>query len=185
VPHPVFLFGSGEGVEVDHRFPGRLVLAVLGQRRAPPEALGMLLVAPEIVEMVADLADHGNLRVGIEHLEDARVQRLEVLAFGVLGYGLGVFLLYPIEGLGPVDVLEPEVFVVRIRRRGGRGFRGVVCLGHATEGKGEGQRNPASVHRFRSWGRGGTMVGAAIAARSQRSNEAARQAPSPPWRLLQ
>ncbi len=107
----------------------------------------MLLVAPEVVVVVADLRDHGDLRVGIEHLEDARIEGLEILAFRVLGDGLGVARLDPFQRLGAVDVVEPEVFIIGAGFDGGRGGLGrFVGLGHATEGKGDGQRNPASMH---------------------------------------
>jgi hypothetical protein len=38
-PDPVFGLGLGQGVEIQHQFPGRLGLAVLGQRGAPPRAV--------------------------------------------------------------------------------------------------------------------------------------------------
>ena len=49
-PDPVLALGGGQRVEVEHGFPARLRLAVLGERRAPPQAALVLLVLPEVVQ---------------------------------------------------------------------------------------------------------------------------------------
>src|SRR5690606_29686876 len=65
VPDPVLALGLVEGVEVDDGFPLGVVRAVGLQRGAAPEAALVLRVLPEVVVVVADLADVRNLGVGV------------------------------------------------------------------------------------------------------------------------
>ena len=56
MPDPVLLLGLAEGVEVEHGLPGGLGLAVLVERRPPPEPALVLGVLPEVVVVGPDLA---------------------------------------------------------------------------------------------------------------------------------
>ncbi|MCY1377852.1 hypothetical protein D9M69_654470 [compost metagenome] len=118
MPDPVLLVGLGQRVEVEHGFPVGLGLAVFGQRGAPPQALGVLLVAPEVVEERADLAHHRNAGLGVEHFEDALLHPLEGGRPRVALHGLRVVLARPFELFGAVDVFEPLV-LVGLRGSGG------------------------------------------------------------------
>ncbi len=114
--HPLGVARGRQRVDVEHRLPGRLVLLELGQGGPAVDAARVLVVAPEVVEIVAPLGDTGNPRLRIE-----RRQRLPLKA-GELGMRLeplgggGVLLLDPGHGALAVDLLEPEV--------------GVFCGGH-------------------------------------------------------
>jgi hypothetical protein len=115
VPYPVLAIGCGQRVDVEHGLPCGLGLAVLGQRGAAPEALRMRLVAPEVVVAGADLADHRDAFVGVEHFEDALFERLERGRLRIGLHGLRVLLPGPGQLRIAVDVFEPEVFVVLLR----------------------------------------------------------------------
>ena len=137
VPDPVLLLGGAQRVEVDHRLPGGMLLAVLLERRAPPEAAGVLCVPPEVVEEGAVLLDHGDAGVRVEDVEDALLEGGEAArlqdpgALGVAGPG-------PLEGLLARDVLEPEVAVLGGGRLGGvRGGGGKGRVHDQREGEGE------------------------------------------------
>ena len=119
VPDPVLLLGLGEGVEVEHRLPLRLRLAVLVERRAPPQPALVLLVAPEVVVELAALRDVGDLLLRIEDLEQAVVERLELRPLGQFGGGLRVALLDPRERLLAGHVFEPQEWVLLPIGRGG------------------------------------------------------------------
>ena len=70
VPDPVLALGLVSASRSMHGFPLRLRLAVFVQRGAPPQAALVLLVLPEVVVVLADLLDAGDLRVGIEDRAD-------------------------------------------------------------------------------------------------------------------
>ena len=63
VPDPVLALGLVQRVQVQHRLPLRLRLAVLGQRGAAPDTAFVLLVLPEVVVVVADLLHARDLGV--------------------------------------------------------------------------------------------------------------------------
>src|SRR3546814_16041907 len=77
----------------------------------------VLRVLPEVVVVLAALADVGDLGVGIEHGEDVGLELVEARRAGQFGFGAGVLLAHP--GQLPVagDVFQPQV------RVGGRGDR--------------------------------------------------------------
>jgi hypothetical protein len=113
VPDPVLLLGDVELVEVDHRFPLRIRLAVFLERRAPPEAALVRLVLPEVVVVVADLLDAGDLGVGIEDGADVGFELAEVGRLRELCFRLGVLLADPGDRLVVVHGLEPLIGIVR------------------------------------------------------------------------
>src|SRR3546814_236614 len=80
----------------------------------------VLRVLPEVVVVLAALADVGDLGVGIEHGEDVGFELVEARRAGQFGFGAGVLFAHP--GQLPVagDVLEPQVWI------GGRGRHGVL-----------------------------------------------------------
>ena len=57
VPHPILLFFFRQPVEVQHRFPMWRCFSIFFERCAPPEAAHVLVVAPEIIVMLAALLD--------------------------------------------------------------------------------------------------------------------------------
>src|SRR3546814_2025596 len=89
-------------------FRSRLVLAVLLERGAAPYAALVLRVLPEVVVVLAALADVGDLGVGIEHGEDVGFELVEARRAGQFGFGAGVLFAHP--GQLPVagDVLRSE-----------------------------------------------------------------------------
>ena len=98
-------------VEIQQSFPLRLRVCVIGDRRAPPDALGMLCVLPEIEDkLVIQFA--GRNAVGrIEDLENS-IEILLIIGIGFQhGGGIGVLRLDPFHRPGPVNVFEPEVRV--------------------------------------------------------------------------
>ena len=115
MPHPVLLLGRREGVEIDHRLPGRLRLAVFLEARPPPHPLRVLGVAPEVVEVAADLPHHRDPVLGIEDREDPLLEAPEGVIVGQARSHLGIPLLDPFELLLAADILEPLVRVVRDR----------------------------------------------------------------------
>src|SRR3546814_3695081 len=76
-------------------FPLRLVLAVFLERGAAPDAALVLRVLPEVVVVLAALADVGDLGVGIEHGEDVGLELVEARRAGQFGFGAGVLLAHP------------------------------------------------------------------------------------------
>src|SRR5262249_38469526 len=93
--------------------PGRLGLAVLLQRGAPPQAFWMRGVAPEIVEQAAAPRGAGNAVVGVEHVEHRGAVGLEP-RIDQRARGLGIARRDPFAHLRAVDLLEPEIGVGRV-----------------------------------------------------------------------
>ena len=141
VPDPVLLLRGAERVEVDHRLPRRVVLAVLGERRAPPEAAGVLRVAPEVVVPGPELLDERDAGVRVQDVEDALLEGGEVAGFQDL-CALGVAGPRPVEGLLPRHVLEPEVAVL-----GGGRLGGVAGGGRSGRAHGQHEGEGEAVHR--------------------------------------
>ena len=149
VPHPADALGLGEGVDVDEHLPLRLGGAVGRPGGAPPDAAHVLGVGPEVVEVLAALDHAGDLRGGVEDLEDAGAQLGEPRRGGQRGLRLGVAGPDPRQGLLALDVLEPAVRV--LGHHGGRGPVGVGGARHACyhiTGRGRvGAAAPAHVRR--------------------------------------
>jgi hypothetical protein len=100
-----------QGVVVDDGMPGGLGGQVVGQRGLAEEAVGVVGVAPKVVDFAAALLGEGHAVGGFGELEG-----LGVIG-GVAGVGLEDFQGAVVLGLDPGhgaragDVLEPEVFV--------------------------------------------------------------------------
>ena len=118
VPDPVFVFGRGEGVEVEDGLPRRLGLPVFLRRGPPPDALRMFRVAPEVVEPIPDLRHHRDPLLRVEDSEQPRLEPLEIVRLGERPHALRIPLAHPRELLLPRHVLEPEM---RVGRRFGGG----------------------------------------------------------------
>ncbi|PBI84826.1 hypothetical protein BKP43_50060 [Variovorax boronicumulans] len=116
VPNPVLAVLRGQRVEVEHGLPRGLGRAVLVERGAAPQALGVRLVAPEVVVQRTDLADHRNARVRVEHLEQALLDRLEGRRLRIGVNGMCILLASPVQSGFAVDVFEPEMGVFVVRR---------------------------------------------------------------------
>ena len=124
-PDPVHAFGLAQGVDVEQDFPRRVFLAVFGQRGAAPDALRVLLVAPEVVVVLAALGHVGNAGVGIEDVQQVLAHLFEAGISGQLLFGNGVSGADPVQGLFAFDVLKPQVgVVVHVGRLGGGGVHG-------------------------------------------------------------
>jgi hypothetical protein len=118
-PDPVLLLGRGQGVQVQDHIPLRLGLAEALQRGAPPQAAGVLLVAPEVVEPVAPAHHRGDAFLGIQ-------DGLQALAgLGEAGFGLQqlaagrVVLAHPVQGALALHIFQPQegVFGIGEARR--------------------------------------------------------------------
>ena len=133
-PDPVFMLAGGQLVEVDHGFPGGFRQLVLRQGGAAPDAAHVLRVAPEIVVILAFLADVGNAFLRVEDGFQARLQGGEAgPGFQFFG-GDGIVLLDPGQRLVAEDVFQPQV---GIGRSSGSGGRGCLCMGDARCGQAE------------------------------------------------
>jgi len=137
-PDPVLAFGRGERVEIENGLPGRLRLAVFGERGAPPQAALVGFVLPEVVDVLAAPRDVRDAVFRVQDLQKA-------LARGcVLGARLQqllracVLVAHPGERTIALDVFEPEEGVVVDRGVNSRGGS-LGCLRHGEWG-GEGKR---------------------------------------------
>jgi hypothetical protein len=126
--HPVLVLGLSQRVQIEHHFPRRRWLAVLGERGPAPQAARIGGVAPEVVVVLAHARDHRNALARVQHLEQAAAQWLEPGIGGKLLFGEGVLRSHPAEGLVARDIFEPKVRIV-----GGNGF-GLSGVDH--DGKG-------------------------------------------------
>ena len=110
-PDPVLAFGGGQRVEVEHDLPGRLRLAVFGQRGAPPQATRLGGVLPQVVEPRPAPRDGRDAVSRVQHFEQFGPQRR---VFGLRlqqRLRLGVALAHPGQRTVAVDLFEPEKFV--------------------------------------------------------------------------
>ena len=115
VPHPVLVLADGQRIEIEHGFPGRFRLAVLGKRGPPPDAPHLLRIAPEVVEVRTDLGDVRNARVRIEDGQQALVDRLvDRAGFQFLRRGL-VARPDPVQRPGATDIFQPQIGIVGSR----------------------------------------------------------------------
>ena len=109
MPDPALPFRGVERIQVDEDLPGRLAFAVLGRRRAAPDAARVLAVAPEVVVMAAELFDVRDALVGIEDRKQIVAQRREARVGLERLLRARVLLPRPVEGRVTGDVLEPQV----------------------------------------------------------------------------
>ncbi len=117
---PALALGLGQGVEVDQGGPLRAVGAVAGQRRVPPQAVGVGGVLPQVVDPVAAQFGHGDAVLGGEELQRLLAEGLVVRVGLQPAGGAVVLLLHPGQGLGAVDVLQPLERIVARRLGEGR-----------------------------------------------------------------
>ena len=115
VPDPVLALGLVQRVEVDQDLPLRPGLAVLLQRRAPPQPAGVLLVAPEVVVPLALLVDAGDLVIGIVDGEQVGLELLELRRARLFGLVLRVLLPDPLQRLGILHAFQPLVGIGHLR----------------------------------------------------------------------
>ena len=111
VPDPVLVLFGVERVQVQQQLPLRSVLAVLLQRGAAPDAALVVLVAPEVVVVVAHLADAGDALVGVVDVQQLGLERAEFIGVGQLGLGDGVLLAHPGQRLVAGHFLQPLVWI--------------------------------------------------------------------------
>src|SRR5690606_9698169 len=90
VPDPVLALGGVERVQVQQQFPLGVVLAVFLERGAAPDAALVVPVAPEVVVVVAHLADGGDPLVGVVDGEQFGFEFAESVRIGQFGLGGGV-----------------------------------------------------------------------------------------------
>jgi hypothetical protein len=103
-----------ELVEIDDRVPTGRGLGVIGDGGAPPDALGMARLLPEIEDAVVIDAAIGNAVGGVEHAQDGVEVRFVVRIGFENAARFRVLLRDPGERLGAVDVFQPEIGISRI-----------------------------------------------------------------------
>ncbi len=124
--HPLLPLRLAEGVDVEDDVPLRARLRILLERGAAPDSARVLLVTPEVVEVLAHATRIRDASVGVEYFENAVAQRIEGRRLHEAFRGDRVLLLHPLHGAVGVDILEPEVGVGagRVGLRGALGMRG-------------------------------------------------------------
>ena len=145
VPDPILFLTLGEGVEIDHRLPGRLRLAVFLEARPPPHPLGVLGISPEVVEVGPNLPHHRDPILRVEDREDSFFERPEGIVIGECRGHLRVALLHPLQLLLASDILEP---LIGIGGRGGRRVGRAGCVGHGEGERGGEDREKTVVERL-------------------------------------
>jgi hypothetical protein len=105
---PVFVFGSGEGVDIEHSLPGGVGFAVLLEGCSAEDAADVAIVLPEIVIGVAPFGDHGDAFAGIEDGEESFPEGFEPGVAGEFGDAGFVLLADPGEGGFTGYLFEPE-----------------------------------------------------------------------------
>src|SRR5215467_15396789 len=79
-PYPVFAFGFRQYVDIEYDLPVGRRRAVVRERCTPPQALGILFVLPEIVDVPAALSDPGD---AIARIQDVEQRGPIVLELGI------------------------------------------------------------------------------------------------------
>ena len=120
---PALAFGLVERIDVEHRGPVGIGVAVIRQCRAPHDPAEVIGVLPEIVDLAMDEARHGDAVLRAGNLQRLRVKR------GIARVGLqprcghGIMLLDPRHRARRRDIFEPDV---------GIGI-GLFCMSARTE----------------------------------------------------
>src|ERR1700756_910455 len=109
LPYPVLVLVLRELIEVEEDVPARRGMGVIGNSGAPPDALGMLRVLPEVESVVVLEIAVGNAVGGVHHLENGVVVLLIARIRLEDRRGSRVLRLDPLERLRAVDVLEPQI----------------------------------------------------------------------------
>ncbi|EEF24457.1 conserved hypothetical protein [Ricinus communis] len=107
-PHPVLVFNAGEGVQVQHRFPGGFRLAVFVQRGAAPDAPFVIGVAPEVVEPAGVMADVGDAVARVEDRLQPRAQGRVARQGGEFAFRFRIAVGHPAERTVGIDVFQPQ-----------------------------------------------------------------------------
>ena len=132
--NPVFILSSGQGIDVEYRFPLRFGRAIRLQRRPaqdPPDVLG---VPPKIVNVPASYRAVRDAIRSIEQRLGLREEGLVALVGLKLGQSFAVALLHPLECSFALDLLEPKERVVEDRRSPGCIFsQGCACHDQSTK----------------------------------------------------
>ena len=131
-PDPALLLGLAQRVQVEHRFPRRLRLAVVVQRGAAPQAARVGRVLPQVVDMRADAADGRDAVARVEDLQDARAHGFEAGVLLEHRAGLAIALAHPGQRALALHLFQPQVRVVVGGRRGLGGGEG--GCGHQGQG---------------------------------------------------
>ena len=145
VPNPILFLTLSEGVEIDHRLPSWLRFAVFLEARPPPHPLGVLGIAPEVVEVLPDLSHHRDPVLRVEDRENPFFERPEGVVVGKRRGHLRVALLHPLQLLLASDILEP---LIGIGGRGGRRVGRAGCVGHGEGERGGEDREKTVVERL-------------------------------------
>ena len=106
----------GQFVHVENRLPMGLAVAELRDGCAAIPAPRVFLVLPEVIEIAAHLGDLGNARLRIEHRERIAVQSAVIQRGFELAEGSFILFMHPGQRPLPVNVLEPEIGVRRVRQ---------------------------------------------------------------------
>jgi hypothetical protein len=118
-PHPVLAFRARQGIQVEHRLPARLRLAVLVEGGAAQQAAGVGRVLPEVVEPGTSPHHRGDARARVEDRAQ-RIARAGEIRPGLEPLtGRAVALAGPRKRALSLHVLQPEPGVFRRRRHGG------------------------------------------------------------------
>src|SRR5262249_52485097 len=112
LPDPVLVLLLRQRVDVEQDLPVGSLLPVLLQRGAPPQATGMGLVLPEVVEVGAAAADQRDALVSVEHQPDLGAQLLAPCPARQRRDALRVALPPPPQRAPPGSALQPLVWVL-------------------------------------------------------------------------
>ena len=113
VPHPVVLFLGRERIHIYHRLPLRAFLAILLQRRSPPDAAHVLLVAPEVVVIRAVFSYGRNAILRIEDRQQPCAHRCVIrIALKRLGRHR-VLRAHPVQCPRCRHIFKPEIRILR------------------------------------------------------------------------
>src|SRR3546814_3062228 len=118
---------SSDLIDVDQRRPDGLAGEIGIERARPPDSARIVRVAPEIGDRLAHhLAGHRDLALVVEDGAGALAVGFEAGAGGDQLVGGRIFLFDPVERLRALDILEPEIGIVVLRRGGCDGGYGTA-----------------------------------------------------------
>ncbi len=121
VEGPLHAFLSGQAVDVEDRFPDRVVPDVGLPARPPPDPALVIGVLPEVVDPVSQDRRIGELVLGVQDREALAEDRIVYRAAAEAVEGGGVLPLDPGQGSLAFDLLEPEEGIRRLLRPGDAG----------------------------------------------------------------